>query len=55
MGNLGGKRDRFLGAAVVAELPGGGLGIEQDVPGEIGEAGLNVTRRGGIVAGERLP
>jgi hypothetical protein len=51
-GELGGEGDGLLVAAVVAELPGGGLRVEEDVLGEIGQAGLDVTRGGGIVAGE---
>ena len=51
---LGGEGDRLLVAAVVAELPGGGLRVEEDVLGEGGEAGLDVPGRCGIVAGEQV-
>jgi len=53
-GELGGQRDGLLVAAVVAELPGGGLRIEGDLAGEIREPGLDVTGRCGAVAGERV-
>ena len=54
-GKLGRQRDRLLVAAVVAELPRGGLRVEEHVLRECGETRLDVTRRGGIVAGETLP
>src|SRR6185295_17767518 len=51
---FGGKRDRFLGATVVAQLPRGGFRVEEDVFRERREAGFNITRRGGLVTGEHV-
>jgi len=54
-GNLAGKCDRLLVAAIVAELPGGGLRVEQDVLGKRGQAGLDVARRAASSPVRRLP
>ena len=51
-GELRRQGDGLLVAAVVAGGPGGRLGIEEDLVGEFREAGLDVARRGGGVAGE---
>ena len=44
------QRDRFLLASVIAELPFGDLGIEEDLVGELGNAGFDVPGGGGVVA-----
>jgi ATP-dependent Clp protease ATP-binding subunit ClpB len=53
-GKLCGQRHRLLRAAVIAELPGGGLGIEEHVLRKICQARLDVTGRRRIVARERI-
>jgi hypothetical protein len=51
---LGREGDGLPGAAVVAELPDGGLRVEEDFLGEGSEAGLDVAGGGGAVAGEGI-
>ena len=51
-GEFDGEGDGFAGASVVAELPGGGFGVEDDFAGEGGEARFDVASGGGVVAGE---
>ena len=46
------QRVRLLAAAVVAGQPVGGLRVEDDLVGELREAGLDVSRGGRAVAGE---
>jgi hypothetical protein len=48
------QRDGLLVAAVVAELPGGGLRVEEHVPWRNWSGAPRCTRRGGIVAGEKV-
>ena len=45
--------DRLLVAAVVTGQPVGGLRVEDDVERELREAGLDVSRGGRAIAGER--
>ena len=49
---LHGQHDGLLVAAVVGELPLGGLGVEDHVEGELRQARLDVATGGGIVARE---
>jgi hypothetical protein len=51
-GELHRQGDGLFVAAVVRGGPVGDLGAEGDVEGELGEAGLDVTGGGGVVAGE---
>ena len=51
-GELGGQRDGLLVAAVVAQLPFGGLGVESHVEGEFRQSGLNISGCSGTVAGK---
>jgi hypothetical protein len=51
-GELHRQEDRLLVAPVVAELPFGGLRVEDHVVRELAQARFDVTRCGGAVAGE---
>src|SRR5690606_13795313 len=51
-GKLGRKRDRFLCPPIVTLLPDRGLRIKDHVPRKRCQTRLDITRRGGIVAGK---
>jgi len=53
-GESGRQRDGLPGASIVAELPRGRLGVEEDLAGEWGQAGLDVSRRGRLVARQHV-
>ena len=53
-GELHGQGHRLLVASVITQFPFRSLGIEDHIQGELGQAGLNVTGRGCIVAGEDI-
>ena len=53
-GELRRQGDGFLVAAVVAGSPGSRLGVEKDLVGELREARLDVSGRGGGVSGEDI-
>ena len=51
---LHGQRGGLALAAVVAQLPLGGVGVEDDIEGKLAEASLDVAGRGGTVAGAHI-
>ena len=51
-GELHGQGDRLFVAAIVGELPVGGLGIEYHFQGKLGKPGLYVAGRRGAVSRE---